>query len=69
MGEPNSYAFLIFFLVIVLLLNLLITRDVMFWVNSKKARAGLLVLIWALPGLGFFLANKYGHLGWFRRDR
>lgn len=69
MGEPNSYAFLVFFVIVVLLLNFVMSRDVINWVDSRRTRAGLLVLIWTLPGIGFVLANRLGHLGWFKRER
>ena len=67
MGEPNSYAFLVFFLVVMLLLNFAMSRDVINWVDSRRTKAALLLLIWVLPGIGFYLANRFGQLGWFKR--
>lgn len=68
MENPQFYAFAGLFILLLVLLNSLITRDIHNWIPSIQKRVGLFLLVWLLPVLGFLLANKIGKLGWFKRE-
>jgi hypothetical protein len=50
---------------VIIFLNVLATRDIYRWVPTFKKQCGLWILVWCLPGLGLFLANKFGAMLWF----
>jgi hypothetical protein len=53
-------------LLILIVFNSLITRDLYNWVLPVKKRVVLILLVWLVPVLGFFVANQLGNLGWFK---
>lgn len=69
MENPEPIAFLILFLLLLIVFNGLMTRDIYNWVPLLKKQIGLYLLVWLVPVAGFFLANKLGNLSWFKREK
>ena len=65
MKPSGFYIVLTAFTVLLLFFNCLISRDINEWIPTLKERITLYLLVWLLPVAGFFLANKFGKLGWF----
>ncbi len=54
--------FLVFF-------NVLLSKEIYYWVPSIKKKICLYLLVWLIPIVGIFLANKLGNLGLFRNRK
>lgn len=65
MKPSGFYIVLTASVVFLLIFNCLISRDIHEWVPSLKTRISLYLLVWLLPVIGFFMANRIGRLGWF----
>ena len=69
MESPIYYVFLALFALCLVFFNCLISKDIHEWIPSIRKQTGLYLLVWLLPVIGFYLANKLGNLGWFTHQR
>ena len=67
MENPQAPAFTLLFIILLITFNSLISRDIYNWIPSVQRKLALLLLVWLVPVLGFFLANRLGNLGWFKK--
>lgn len=66
MENTGLMAFITLVVLVTLFFNVLATRDIYRWVPSIKKQIGLYCLVWCLPGIGLYLANKLADLGWLK---
>jgi len=69
MENPVYYVFLIPVALCLVFLNCLISKNIYEWVPSIKKQVELYLLVWFLPVIGLYLANKFGNLGWFSKRK
>ncbi|ARN73779.1 hypothetical protein [Oceanicoccus sagamiensis] len=69
MENPIYYVFLTLIVLILVFLNCLFSKDIYEWVPSIKNQIMLYLLVWLLPIIGCYLANKMGGLGWFAKRK
>lgn len=69
MQSPLFYVFLTLIALCLVFFNSLLSKDIYQWVPSIKKQIGLYLLVWLLPIIGFYLANKFGKLGWLIKRR
>ena len=62
----SSELVLIALSVLLMLFNSLLSKEIYYWVPSWKKKIFLYLLLWLVPIVGFFLANKIGDLQWFK---
>ena len=68
--KPSGFYILLTASVLLLVFfNCLISKDITEWIPSLKEKIGLYILVWFLPVIGFFLANRIGNLGWFSKKQ
>lgn len=65
MESPIYYVFLSLITLFLVFFNGLLSKDIYEWTPSISKQVGLYLLVWFLPVIGFYLANKFGKLGWF----
>jgi hypothetical protein len=66
MDDTGLIAFITITVLVTLFFNVLATRDIFRWVPSIKKQLGLYLLVWCLPIVGLYLANKFANLGWLK---
>ena len=69
MTIPGYYLILLALGLLLVIFNSLLTREIYYWIPSKKQQLLLFLLVWCLPVVGFLLANKIGDLGWFSKSK
>jgi len=69
MELPKIYILLLVLLLFQVIINSLLTKEIFSWIPSTKKQIWLCLLVWFVPVVGFFLANKFGDLGWLRRRK
>ena len=69
MDLPQYYFVLLALSIVLLIFNSLLSREIYYWIPSKKKQLMLLVLVWCVPVIGFLLANKIGNLEWFTKKK
>lgn len=66
MDNPKAYGLFIALGITLIVFNAIISKDIFNWVPNLKKQVYLWILVWFLPFIGFFIANKVGNLGWFK---
>lgn len=69
MTISTLHILLIAFALLLLVLNILASREIYCWTPSTKKQFALHVLVWLLPIIGLYLAYKLGGVDWFKRDK
>ena len=55
--------------ILLVLLNALASREIYHWTASVKKQIALHCLVWLLPVIGLYCANKLGKFDWFTKDK
>ena len=69
MTLSKFHILLIALALLLVLLNALASREIYLWTASGKRQMALHCLVWLLPVIGLYGANKLGNFGWFTKDR
>ena len=69
MGVPKYYSLLVVFVISLLYFNFMASKEIYDWVPSVRKQIILFFLVWFLPLIGIFFANKYGNLGLFDKQK
>ena len=54
---------------LLVLLNALASREIYHWTASVKKQMALHCLVWLIPVIGLYGANKLGKFDWFTKDK
>ena len=63
------YLLLLVLALLLILFNSLLSKEIYYWVPTTTHKILLWLLVWCVPVLGFFLANKLGKLEWFKTNK